>query len=93
MEKLNLGDLEFDAVKVDMYGAALMIIKGSKGFLACGYINVETAEKLSHACAIVKGVKNFADMAEAKVCAASSAALALGVKEGMSGADALKILH
>lgn len=93
MEKLKIEGAEFDAVKIDMYGSALMIIKGSKGFLACGYINIETAEKLSHACAIVRGVKDFGDMLAAKVCAVSSAARALGVEEGISGAAALKILH
>ena len=93
MEKLNIEGAEFDAVKIDMYGSALMIIKGSKGFLACGYINADTAEKLSHACAIVRGVKDFGDMLSAKVCAVSSAARALGVEEGICGAEALKILH
>jgi len=35
----------------------LLIIKGSKGFLACGYVNVETCNKTGEACAIVTGVK------------------------------------
>lgn len=91
MEILNLFGKNFEAYKIDLFGSNLMIIKGSKGFLACGYISIETAEKLSAAAAIVKGVKNFEDMKNAKVVALTSKAKELDCKEGMSGAQALEI--
>jgi len=75
--------------KIDMYGASLLIIKAPKGFLACGYIKVETAEKLGQACVIVTGVKEYADMLTAKAVALSSKSAALGIKADESGADAL----
>ena len=92
MEKLKIENMDLEAAKIDMYGAALMLIKNNSGFLACGYIKIETAEKLGHAGVIVTGVKNFDDMMCAKVCAMTSNAAALGVKEGMSGLDALRLL-
>lgn len=92
MEKLKIENMTLDAVKIDMYGAALIIIKNTNGFLACGYIKIETAEKLGHAGAIVTGVKNFDDMLKAKVCALTSKASEFGVKEGMTGLEALKLL-
>lgn len=92
MKKLKIENMDLEAAKIDMYGAALMIIKNAKGFLACGYIKIETAEKLGHAGAIVTGVKNFDDMLNAKVCALTSKAAACGVKEGMSGLEALRLL-
>ena len=36
-------------------GLPLLVIKGSKGFLGCGYINVETCNKTGEACAVVTG--------------------------------------
>ena len=54
----------------------LLIIKGSKGFLACGYINVETCNKTGEACAIVTGVKTHDEMLNAEVKAVSAAARA-----------------
>jgi uncharacterized protein YunC (DUF1805 family) len=92
METLDLNGKTFKAHKINLYGASLLIIEGKLGFLACGYINLQTAQKLSHAAAIVTGVKDFHDMLSAKVVAVSSAAEALGVEEGMSGEEALGLL-
>ncbi len=83
---------DIEEFKIDLYGANLLLLKGGKGFLACGYINPSTAEKLGHACAIVSGVKSFDDMLKASVIALSSAAERLGVKIGMSGKEALELL-
>ena len=42
----------------------LLIIKGSKGFLACANIAVDTCNKTDEACAIVSGVQSHEDMLE-----------------------------
>ncbi len=46
-------------IKIDMGNANLLLIKADTGFIMCGYLNIETAEKLNDAACIVKGVKNF----------------------------------
>ena len=71
----------------------LLIIKGSKGFLACGYINVETCNKTNEACAIVTGVKTHDDMLDAEIKAVSNEAARLGVRVGMKGKEALAIFR
>ncbi|MDB4459125.1 DUF1805 domain-containing protein [bacterium] len=63
----------------------LLVISGSKGVLACGYLNVATFDKLGDAGAIVRGVNNFEDMLTAKVVECSESASELGVELGMSG--------
>jgi len=70
----------------------LLIMTEEKGFLACGYINVETCNKTGEACAIVTGVSNYDEMKAAKIVTASEAAIALGIGPGMTGAAALAIL-
>jgi len=71
----------------------LLIINGSKGFLACGYINVETCNKIGEACGIVTGVKNHDEMLNAEVKAVSAEAARLGVQVGMKGKEALAIFR
>lgn len=71
----------------------LLIIKGSKGFLACGYINAETCNKTEEACAIVAGVNDFEDMKRATVIAASNKAIELGIKIGDTGESVLEKLQ
>ena len=71
----------------------LLIIKGSKGLLACGYLNVETFDKTGEAAAIVTGVKTFDNMAKAAVAKVSRAAEELGLRVGMTGAQALELIR
>jgi uncharacterized protein YunC (DUF1805 family) len=74
-------------------GLPLLIIKGSKGFLGCGYINAETCNKTGEACAIVTGVKTHEEMLHAEVKAVSTEAARLGVRVGMKGEEALEIFR
>ena len=67
----------------------LLVMKGSNGFLACGYINSETCNKTEEACAIVSGVNNFEDMKKSLIVAVSKAAEAMGIKVGDTGESAL----
>jgi len=65
----------------------LLIIRGSRGVLACGYVNVETFNKTGEVGAIVTGVNNFDDMLAAQVVGVSTAAAQVGIKAGMTGAE------
>ncbi len=78
-----------DALTFDLK-KPLLIIKESKGFLACAYINIDTCEKTGEAAAIVSGVNNYDDMRKAQVIKVSSAAESLGVKVGDTGEQALE---
>jgi len=60
----------------------LLLIKGEKGFIMCGYLNLEVAEKLGAAAAIVNGVNSFTDVLDAEIKAATSKAKKLGVEPG-----------
>ena len=71
----------------------LLVIKGSKGFLGCGYINIETCNKTGEACGIVTGVKTHDAMLSAEVTAVSIEAEKLGVSVGMKGEEALEIFR
>ena len=74
-------------------GLPLLVIKGSKGFLGCGYINVETCNKTGEACAIVSGVKTHDEMLDAEIKAVSQEAARLGVRVGMKGEEALEFFR
>jgi uncharacterized protein YunC (DUF1805 family) len=71
--------------------APLLIVKGSLGFLGCGYINTDSC--IDEACAIVSGVNTHDDMLKAPVKAVSKDATKLGIKVGMTGAEAIELLR
>ena len=70
----------------------ILLIKGTRGALGCGYINLAAAEKFGHALAIVSGVADYNEMLAAEVKAVSSAAAELGITPGMTGKEALEKL-
>jgi len=90
LETKQIGD--WTGILVRLRNANLVMIVAEKGFVACGYLNIETAEKLGDALALVTGVKTFDDVLEAEVIKASSKAREFGVTEGMTGKEALEIL-
>jgi len=68
----------------------LLLVIAEKGFVMCGFLNIDAAEKLGVAAAVVSGVKTFDDVLNAEVKAATSKAKAFGVSVGMKGTEALK---
>lgn len=71
----------------------LLVVRGSRGLLACGYLNVETFNRTGEAGALVTGVNDFEDMLGAKVTAVSDAAASAGVTPGMTGREAIEKLR
>ncbi|MBC7112929.1 MAG: YunC family protein [Candidatus Methanomethyliales bacterium] len=93
IEISQIENLNAIGIKVSMPGAPpLILIRGTRGALFCGYLNTEVAERLGLAAAIVGGVKNFEEMLEKPVTYSTRKAIELGVKPGMSGRDALNLL-
>lgn len=79
-------------LKVDLPNSPpLLAIIGRTGFVMCGFLNAEAAEKFNVAAAIVSGVKNFEDVLEAEIKTATSKARSMGVKLGMTGKEAIKM--
>jgi uncharacterized protein YunC (DUF1805 family) len=89
---MNFEGKEFTSYSIPTTNTFVLIITAEKGFLGCGYFNVEVANRVGDVCAIVTGVKNPDDMLSAKVVACSDAAEKLGVEAGMSGKDALLLM-
>lgn len=91
MDTVSINGQAFEAVAFPTEHSVVLMIRGKKGLLGCGYLSVATADKTGDAVAIVSGVKNYDDMLKAEVKAVSAAAAALGVAAGMTGKEALEI--
>jgi len=84
IEKIDIGGKTFHAMKSTLPESAppLLLIKGSKGYVMCGYLNIEAAEKFGSAAAIVSGVKTFDDVLNAPIKAATTKAKQFGLEPG-----------
>ncbi len=79
-------------LEIPLPEANLVIALGKKGYLMCGYLNLDACEKFKGCAAVVRGVTNIKEMLSSSVSAATAGAARLGVKVGMSGLQALKKL-
>jgi len=90
---LKLDDKIATGLRVDLPDSPpLVMIIGKTGFVMCGFLNMEAAEKLNVTAVMVRGVRNFDDVLEAEVKAVTSRAVKKGIKVGMKGKDAVKLL-
>jgi len=88
---LKVDDKACLGVKVELPDSPpLLLVIAEKGFVMCGFLNVDAAEKLGVAAAVVSGVRSFEDVLNAQVKATTSKAKNLSVDVGMKGAEALK---
>ena len=90
LETKQIGD--WTGILIRLKNANLVMIVAEKGFVGCGYLNMETAERLGDALALVTGVKTFDDVLNAEIKKVSSKAKEFGVTEGMTGKEALNLL-
>jgi uncharacterized protein YunC (DUF1805 family) len=93
MATLNIDGTDFEAVHVPTEKTNVLLIKAAGGFLGCGYFDVNVANRVGDAAAIVTGVKTVEQMLEAQVVRVSERAEGAGVRVGMSGREALVILQ
>jgi len=93
VEKLDVEGKTVLGLKVELPSSPpLLLIIANKGFIMCGYLSIEAAEKLNVAAAMVSGVKSFDDVLNAEIKAVTSKAENLDVRVGLKGMEALKKL-
>ncbi|MGP8338085.1 MAG: YunC family protein [Methanosarcinaceae archaeon] len=90
IEQVKLTNGTALCLKFDMQNAPLLVIKANKGFVMCGYLDIEMAEVLGDVAVKVKGVNTFEDVLEAQVVATTQAATNLGIDINMNARNALE---
>ena len=79
----------FTGYELEMPHAPLILVKAKNGYVMCGYLDINTAEKLGDSACIVRGVSNIDELLKKEVTDVSSKARLLKVKKGMTGLQAL----
>lgn len=90
---IKVDDKTYLGVRIELPDSPpLLLVSGDKGFVMCGFLNMEAAERMNVAAAMVSGVKTFEDVLDAQIKAATTKAKTLGVQIGTKAAEALKHL-
>ncbi|MFH0948054.1 MAG: DUF1805 domain-containing protein [Elusimicrobiota bacterium] len=87
--EIKIGEKTVMGIEIPLNNAVLVMAIGKKGFVMCGYLNIDAAEKMGDCACVVKGVKNIDELLAGKVVALTSHAKKLGINLGMTGKEAL----
>jgi len=89
IEQINLEKGSAIGLKMDMEHASLLVIRAGCGFVMCGYLNMDIANKLGDVAVRVTGVRSFEDVLNAKAVDVSEEAKKRGIMVGMAAKEAL----
>lgn len=90
VDLLELKGKKVLAIKVELPRAPLILMLYEKLIIGCGYISLETMEKLGNAACVVRGVESFEDVLNAEIQEITSEAEKLGAKKGMKVKELLE---
>ncbi|MEM2963628.1 MAG: DUF1805 domain-containing protein [Candidatus Anstonellales archaeon] len=91
-ETISFEGKKYVGIRLQLGNVPLIIIKAKHGYVACSYIDKETAEKLGDIACFVSGVKSYEDILRAKIRSATQWAEDIGIREGMSVKKALELI-
>jgi len=91
-KELNINGKIYNAHESKMGIGSLVYIKTDNGYIMCGYLNKETAEKLNDIAAVVTGISSAEEMLEKTIGWVSSAAIQRGVNVDMPVKIAINLM-
>ena len=92
-KEIKIKNSIFKGIELELSkGTKLLAITGDKGYIMCGYLNINTAQKRNDVACIVTGVKTIEDILNSKVVALTAKAQELGICMNMEVIKVLEIL-
>jgi uncharacterized protein YunC (DUF1805 family) len=91
-KKIKIGKKYIEAICVNLGSKNLILLRGSRGYVMCGYLDLEVAEKFKDVAVKIVGVSTIQQALKAKVHSCTSQARRLGISQGQSVPEVLKII-
>ncbi|MEM0141076.1 MAG: DUF1805 domain-containing protein [Thermoplasmatales archaeon] len=92
IETISENGNTYTGIKIDSTPAPIVIITGRKGFLMCGYLDMQAADKLGSVAASASGINSIEDLLNKEITRVSIKGKEAGISVGMKGRDALKFI-
>ena len=89
---IKVGSASVEGYSISLQSKSLVLLRGSKGYVMCGYLDMAVAEKFGDAAVKVTGVATIDDAVKAQVHSCSSAARDLGISEGQLVSEILQVI-
>jgi len=90
--RIKVGKKYIDAVSIELFSRNLIVLKGSRGYIMCGYLNLKAADKFKDAAIKIIGVSSIKDALNTEVSSLSRYARKLGIYKGQPVKEVLKVI-
>ncbi len=91
-ENVRISGSDYEYLRMDLDNAPLVVVKGLKGYVMCGYLNLDAANKLGDIAVRVTGVNNLETVLGSTAVGVSEAAREIGISEGQKVSDFIHLL-
>ena len=89
---IKVGKKNIETYLIKLSDKNLIILKGSQGYIMCGYLNLSVANKFREVAVKVTGVSSIEDILKTKVHSVSYEAKKLGLRKNQKIKDVIKII-
>lgn len=89
-KKIKVGKKYIEALLFNLSNKNLIVLKGRKGYIMCGYLNLKAARKFKDAAAMITGVSTITEALKTNISAVTPGAAKIGVYKGQSVKEALR---
>ncbi len=90
--KIRVGKKYIEALCLNLQSKNLVLIKGRRGYIMCGYLNMKAAQKFQDAAVKITGISSIEEALSASVHSCTAGARKLGIAKGQPVREALKII-
>lgn len=91
-KKIKVGKKYIEAIWVNLQSKNFILLRGSRGYVMCGYLNLRAAEKFKDAAVKITGISTIDEALKAGVHSCTSTARKLGIYRGKPIKEVLKII-
>ena len=91
-KKIKIGRKYIEAFLISLQSKNLILLRGSRGYAMCGYLNLKAAERFKDAAIKITGISTIEEALKTSVHSCTNSARKLGIYKGQLIREVLKII-
>ena len=90
--KIKISGKYIEAFLISLQSKNLILLRGSRGYVMCGYLNMKAAERFKDAAIKITGISTIEEALKTSVHSCTSSARKLGIYKGQLIKEVTKII-
>lgn len=91
-KRIKIGKKHIEALAIKLLSKNLILLRGGKGYVMCGYLDLKVAQKFGDVAIKITGVSTIEEALRAEVHACTPMARDLGIRKGQPIKETLRII-